>query len=243
MAPVGTGEVSQERERALVHRERSPAERSYRACSRESSPVERERSPAWLAAVAKGAILSLLGRVRGTSSEVRPMERRQAVDEAEQEIANGDGVEDEELAPSLEREIVRRRGLSFFAAVLLGGSLLFGGIFLWQREVQAWIPTEAEVVRMWSTSYVIPPHQSKYGPPGRPMSVTVPWIRYSYSVDGRRYSRDVPRSREGTYFTAYYDPDHPGWSRLDRPEPSAVVAIVAGLLFLGGILALWRARS
>lgn len=128
---------------------------------------------------------------------------------------------------------------TFFMASLFVGSLFFGGRTLWVRELQTWAPIEADVSRVWSKTFTQPPMQRKYGPPIPPREVSVSWISYSYVVDGRRYSGDAPRSYpRGGRVTVFYDPDHPGWSRLDRPRPHASVEIVAGLLFLGGAV-LW----
>lgn len=108
---------------------------------------------------------------------------------------------------------------SFFATFYFGISLLFGAVALWQWGHQTtWRPVRAEVVQGGTRTLMQPPMEGKYGT-HPPRKMEIPWVRYSYVVNGQTYFGKASGSTGGlSVFTAYYDPARPERSRIKAPE-------------------------
>lgn len=126
---------------------------------------------------------------------------------------------------------------SFFATFYFGISLLFGALALWQwGHRTAWVPVRAEVVQEGTRTLMQPPMEGKYGTQP-PRKLEIPWVRYSYVVNGQTYFGKASGSTGGlSVFTAYYDPAQPERSRIQPPEHSSSLwtGAAAALFCLAG---------
>lgn len=125
-----------------------------------------------------------------------------------------------------------------FAGALLVGSVFTGWLAVKQREIQSWVPTDGEVVEVWTQKSTWPPLHGKYMTTP-PREVTEHWIKYSYQVGGRAYFGEATSiSSKGAGFKVYYDPDHPEASSIFKPkgESPYLLAVCTAVQFLAAIV-------
>ena len=133
---------------------------------------------------------------------------------------------------------MKRRSKLLFL-ILLG----LAGVLSWNafRTIGVTVATPGHIAGSRTESVPMPQVKGKYGPLVSPVRYqTVSWITYSYAVDGKVYTHETLASKRppGNTFQVYYDPGHPSWSSLNRPDPpvfSIGFALLA--LVLAAILA------